>query len=43
MAFASADPGDPNRTTRAHVRDLRTGRTLLASPDARGGPDDQSV
>ncbi|GHC88394.1 hypothetical protein RFN57_32130 [Streptomyces violaceochromogenes] len=43
LAFASADPGDTNRTTRAYVRDLRTGRTALASPDAQGGPNDQSV
>ncbi|MFC9683930.1 TolB family protein [Streptomyces sp. NPDC056948] len=43
LAFVSADPGDPDRTTRAYVRDLRTGRTVLASPDAEGGPNDQSV
>ncbi|WP_405507522.1 TolB family protein [Streptomyces purpurascens] len=43
LAFVSADPGDPDRTTRAYFRDLRTGRTVLASPDAEGGPNDQSV
>ncbi|KJK35396.1 hypothetical protein UK15_31115 [Streptomyces variegatus] len=43
LAFASADPGDPDHATRAYVRDLRTGRTVLASPDARGGPNDRSV
>jgi hypothetical protein len=43
LSFASADPGDTNRTTRAYVRDLRTGRTTLVSPDAQGGPNDQSV
>ncbi|MEU0726090.1 hypothetical protein [Streptomyces sp. NPDC006140] len=43
LAFVSADPGDPDRTTRAYVRDLRTGRTTLASPDTAGGPNDQSV
>ncbi|MFD5950572.1 hypothetical protein ACFWAZ_34810 [Streptomyces collinus] len=37
------EPGDTNRTTRAYVRDLRTGRTALASPDAQGGPNGQSV
>ncbi|MER7478241.1 hypothetical protein ABTX60_11365 [Streptomyces sp. NPDC126510] len=37
------DPGDADRTTRAYVRDLRTGRATLASPDAQGGPNDQSV
>ncbi|MFD5480568.1 TolB family protein [Streptomyces hawaiiensis] len=43
LAFVSADPGDTNHTTRAYVRDLRTGRTVLASPDAQGGPNGQSV
>ncbi|MEU0249804.1 hypothetical protein ABZ192_36955 [Streptomyces sp. NPDC006235] len=36
LAFVSADPGDTSHTTRAYVRDLRTGRTVLASPDAEG-------
>ncbi|MEU0219978.1 hypothetical protein ABZ281_35080 [Streptomyces sp. NPDC006265] len=39
----SADPGDTDHTYRGYVRDLRTGRTLLAGPDTRGGPNDQSV
>ena len=43
LAFTSADPGDTNRTTRAYVRDLCTGTTVLAGPDARGGANDQSV
>ncbi|MFD5132039.1 TolB family protein [Streptomyces olindensis] len=43
LAFVSADPGDPDRTTRAYVCDLRTGRTTLASPDVDGGPNDLSV
>ncbi|MER5832891.1 hypothetical protein ABT116_19040 [Streptomyces sp. NPDC002130] len=43
LAFASADPGDTNRTTRASVRDPRTGRATLAGPDAQGGPNGQSV
>ncbi|MBB6418237.1 hypothetical protein [Streptomyces sp. AK010] len=43
LAFVSADPGDTDHTHRAYVRDLRTGRTVLAGPDARGGPDGQSV
>jgi Tol biopolymer transport system component len=43
LAFVSADPGDPDRTTRAYVGDLRTARTVLAGPDAEGGPNDQSV
>ncbi|MFD6173670.1 TolB family protein [Streptomyces coeruleorubidus] len=43
LAFLSSDSGDTDRTTRAYVRDLRTGRTVLASPDAEGGPNDQSV
>ncbi|MGW0611744.1 hypothetical protein [Streptomyces sp. NPDC002788] len=35
-AFVSADPGDPGRVTRAYVRDLRTGRTDVDGPGARG-------
>ncbi|MGA5899544.1 TolB family protein [Streptomyces venetus] len=43
LAFISADPGDTDYTYRAYLRDLRTGRTVLASADTEGGPNDQSV
>ena len=36
LALVSADPGDTGHTYRAYVRDLRTGRTVLAGPDSRG-------
>ncbi|MFE9600626.1 TolB family protein [Streptomyces hokutonensis] len=35
LAYASGDPGDARQ---AYVRDLRTGRTVLASPAIGGGP-----
>ncbi|MGW0332995.1 TolB family protein [Streptomyces sp. NPDC003011] len=38
LVFTASDPADPDHARQAYVRDLRTGRTVLASPAAQGGP-----
>lgn len=32
------EDADPDHPSQAYVRDLRTGRTVLASPTVQGGP-----
>ncbi|MGW3285742.1 TolB family protein [Streptomyces sp. NPDC001002] len=41
LVHVAGTPGDDGR--QAYVRDLRTGRTVLASPAVGGGPSDASV
>ncbi|MGW1030277.1 TolB family protein [Streptomyces sp. NPDC002577] len=42
VAFIASDPDDPGQDAQVYVHDLRTGRTVLASPDVQGGKSQYS-